>query len=1059
MVNENNKKTDFKIAGLDDIQEIKDIIEYVRGLVIKSQDLADKYESITSMRNATVYISAVFNLNDTDDMNREVIIQNYKEANEYYRYLYDSYDIAYAEARRANDMTILKSLNNTLNVKDELLFKTCYTETISYYHSTFFTKAFSNQEFNREYFTSMILSMTIQKYLTRKLEFYFDIDHYSKRDLKNSFISYGFDYFDDLPINYQRRILKLLNELVMTKGTNVDIRKILDIFGNSRIDIYKYILAKLYHVSDNGEYDYDNPYLIFYKTLADGIIDYEKDLVIGYESVVERDALWKVDKEEVLYHRVYNLNTEEYDIKSDRMFNTAISKYMSVDINIDAMANAMKISNLYNLIYRMEMEYKDKQDENNFGFFNREMSSNHIGIFPAILGLTSLILRSQGLTDHVKYFLNLDKVSIFNKDYQKEHDINIDTINKIIDDNEELINEIKNKQFTDKDAKENVDNLKVGTGIRTVYGFNITNAETLRLFNKLQTDGANTSYGMNNIENNLDIEKFLEDIQILLIQNRELLEDNKSYNELYRFFRNFNMANFSVPINESNMNQIYGLVNGSTNLQKQLSTGLSRWSDDIPLVLYLEDSTHDEIDKLNYIRQHLILGKCLAQHITMYPELKECFKTYVRIEGYRNPNSRIKENNMAIVLNENLRTDIENYLSYVNNDTLNKLYENNDMTGLFTEIVRVNVLHRNHIMTKYNLNAEDLEIYILTDKEDVTYYKELYGFIQLFYFPFQNVDDSYKKKKYTINDFVDVFNRNQEIRATLERFIGECQEYHIYRRFNLIFYSKFIQIRNMWGNKYVVDNLLGEKCFNHYRKVLKEVYNIDISNITDEDIINFNISISSGIEEMIDEDGRPIVSVVNNIENLIEDDRNTKYLKWSTKAFSFGILDTVSNYKEDILFSDIVKKYDTEFYSWLFPTDVNIKELTKEELQEFYQNKIFELSESIDTCLGTEIFIDFPFSGILDYIIRILYLLCTIFKSFTIDLIQSDTVLRIGDLTFNAFKMYDEINDFYIVEEEGQFKDSLTLQDVFRETIFQKFVENEDIKLKDEYKIQIIDEE
>ena len=69
MHNENSKKTNWAIATTDDITEIKNVLEYVRGLVIKSTPIAEAYETIQSTRKATLYVSAVLKLNDTDDLN------------------------------------------------------------------------------------------------------------------------------------------------------------------------------------------------------------------------------------------------------------------------------------------------------------------------------------------------------------------------------------------------------------------------------------------------------------------------------------------------------------------------------------------------------------------------------------------------------------------------------------------------------------------------------------------------------------------------------------------------------------------------------------------------------------------------------------------------------------------------------------------------------------------------------------------------------------------------------------------------------------------------------
>lgn len=875
MVNENNKKTNFNIANLEDIDELKDVFQYARSLVIKSQEIADQYENVESLRSSVRYISAVLELTDTDDLNREVIIKSYVEKNKYYLYLKKSYNIDIVTARTANDLTILGVMDKTLSVKDEALFMTCYNETVSYYKQTFFTTAFKNQEYHLEYFMLTLVNMTIQKYLTRKMENFFDIDSYTKRQLKNSFISYGFDYFDILPINYQRRLLKMLNELVISKGTNVDIRKIIDIFANKNLDIYKYILAKLYPIDGDGNHDYDNPYLVFYKTLADGIINYDTDIVINYESVVEKDPLWKVDKDEVLYHKVFDKQTEEFKIESDRMFNTIISKYMSVDVTTDALRDAMKTSYLFNFLYKFERDHKDLQDSD-FGFFNRDMSTNKIGIFTAIVGLISLMLKKLGIPDKINFFPN-------------------------------ILNDI---------------------------------------------------YGYENIDNNDDIIELLKEIQILLVQHKDELETTRKYSELYKFFRNFNMYGFNSPLSEYDMNTIYNMSSINRNIEIQLSGGIRRYSKDIALNQYLEEE-HDLIDKLNYLRVHLLNGQCRSQDVTIFLDLTSCYKKYVLIEGYRTPSTRL-EINLSILNHELLRKEIESFLMEVENPKIEDAYKNGDLFEIFRLMVEYTAKHRDEVTKKYNLKTEEeLKLFLYTDGQDITYYKELYAFMELFYFPFKD-DIKYTEKKYNIQQFMDIFNKNEKVRYQLETFIAESNHYRLYRKYLELFDRKML---------------------------------------TKQD---------------------------------------------------------TSLYEGYVYFSEYIKKDNMEFYNWLYGDIDAVGKMTPKERKTFYRDKIFLLAESIDTYLGTDVFSEFPMSGIVDFIIMTIYLLVTVFKSFTIDLIQSDSVLRISDKTFNSIRMFDEITSFEVTEG---LRSTIKLQDVFRELLYETEVDTDLISLiREKVKITLYDE-
>lgn len=873
--NENNKKTNWQTATLDDIAEIKNALEYARGLVIKSEAIGEAYETVQSTRNATRYISAVLGLNDTDDVNRQVIIDNYKETNQYYIYLLNTYNIPIVDARTASDMKILKVVNKVLSHRDEMLFLDCYDEVVKYYKQVFFTKAFINQQYNLQFFILTVVNMAVQRYLTRKLKFYFDIDTYTKKQLKNSFISYGFDYFDILPTNYQRRLLKILNDLVISKGTNHDIRKILDIFGNKNIDIYKYILSKLYPIKGDGSYDYDSPYLIFYKTLADGIIDYDKDIVLNYDSVTEGDILWKVDKEEVLYNRRFNKETEDYEIVSDRHFNTIISKYMSIDITTDILVDTMKMSYLFNFLYKFEKDYKDKQDENDFGFFNREMSSTKIPIFTAIVGFISLMLKKLGLNDVINFFPN-------------------------------QLNDI---------------------------------------------------YGYNNFESNDDVKDLLREIQILLIQNRDELIKSRKYTKLYRYFRGFTLYNFETPNERLTLDSLYEMAKVNSNIENQLSTGLKRYCDYIPLNDYLENEEHDLVDKLEFLRKCLIKGKLEPRYVSMYEDLTKCFREFIIIEGYKYPETR-SEIGLAFIENKYIVDESAKYVKQVKYSKVTEAYNKKDLIAFFDAIHEFTLKHRADIIKKYNLDTDEkLQIFLYSDVQDITYYKNLYAYMILFYYPFKNEKEE-NEKKFTISQFMKIYYMNEDVRLQLIEFIKDTNNWQLYYRYNKLFNQKFL---------------------------------------TKQD---------------------------------------------------------TSLYKPYTHFSEYVKNSNYEFYKWITEKDEDIKNglLTPKEKKQYFREKLFELAESIDTYLGTDLFTNFPLSGILDFIVLTLYLIATVFKAFTVDLIKSDSVLRVDDSAFNAIRLFDEVPRFDINME---LKSYVKIEDVFREFIKLKYEDNSfKDSLKDEFTIK-----
>jgi hypothetical protein len=375
----------YNALSQKDINEIENVLEYANGLILKDTETAEAKESMSSYRSSNQYINARLNLSEMSDELRQSIIDGYTELNPYYKELYTEHRIDYLTSRTAKDLHILTAKNPTLTREEVNLFYECYYEVLNYHNKVTSTKAFKNQDMYRGFIKLFLIFSTVQKYLTRKMENFFNIDVYDEVTLKNAFISVGLDYFEDMPVNYQRRLLKMVNTLLANKGTNKAITQIVELFGFNNIDIYRYVLAKGYTVDPlNGKLDYDNPYLMFFKTPADKEVDFKKDMMLSFESVTAEDPYWHASREET----------------SLIPFNFVNSKYMSVDTTIDAMTETIGLAYFMSILYEFQLEYKEKEGYD-FGFMNKNISKNIVNIYDAIIALQSLIVKSHGYEDTI----------------------------------------------------------------------------------------------------------------------------------------------------------------------------------------------------------------------------------------------------------------------------------------------------------------------------------------------------------------------------------------------------------------------------------------------------------------------------------------------------------------------------------------------------------------------------------------------------------------------------------------------------------------------------------
>lgn len=371
----------YKAFKEEDIEDLDELIKFCQGLIIKDQSLGDSFETRKSMEESDVYIRAKDGTldNNYSIFDIDTVIRNYKDANRYYGKLKEKYNIDPYLSRKTEDFRIIKCLNNNLDKKKERMFLDSYNESVDYFLKVTHTKAFNNQVYYREMYYMYLINATIHRYINKTMYNYFDVDKYSKKDLKNAFISNGLDYFDSFPLEYQRRTYKRLNDLIRNKGTNDIFPIIEDIFSLEAIDINKYFLAK----EEND--------LKFYKTEISKLFNQFEDPSYEYEEIVNKDPYWRNTKEEVL----------------NKKFNLLQTKYISTDAIIDIISNSKGLSYLYSIINLMK-EDKNIIEDDSFSLMNSRISKSRIDVFDAIITLNTLLINYIKWNDRIKNNKNMD---------------------------------------------------------------------------------------------------------------------------------------------------------------------------------------------------------------------------------------------------------------------------------------------------------------------------------------------------------------------------------------------------------------------------------------------------------------------------------------------------------------------------------------------------------------------------------------------------------------------------------------------------------------------------
>jgi hypothetical protein len=445
------------------IIEISSLVNLTNNLIIKDEDIANSYETMESVKKVYRLISAMLKTDTISDYtitisdlrqldNSQVkysevcqpnnipteyqeYVLNYKryqvyknylkngEINQYYRNIYENYVSKtesecdsfesflnltqmpfYARARLYKNFSILYAPTDILSSIELVKFKDCYNEALTFFMQTSYNYAYeaTNPQYNNVC-KMVIVWSAIKRYLNERMVDIDNIDFYDEYTIRNSFLSYGLDYFFDMPLKYQKRILKNVNYLIRNKGTNEDLLSIIDIFGFKNIKIMKYYLCKEYNRDVNNNINIQDPYMQFYGIDMEidefevGIHD-DNTLIYDYEDFIRDDKYWFVSKEQ-------NINVHEYEKLLKDQWNYIYTKYISVNSYMDLSRYGIDWSLFLNYLYQIEEKYNESQyddgknENNQLYVYNSVISTEKIKLIHLAIVLIILISKKYHYKD------------------------------------------------------------------------------------------------------------------------------------------------------------------------------------------------------------------------------------------------------------------------------------------------------------------------------------------------------------------------------------------------------------------------------------------------------------------------------------------------------------------------------------------------------------------------------------------------------------------------------------------------------------------------------------
>ena len=291
------------------------------------------------------------------------LIKKYPEA-EYLKYC-GSKMIDIFTARVANRFEILWKHNVDSSTLEED-FSAVYDSCCNLVNSVFYSDAFKKTNALYENFLAMsILFMTIQTMQYHYLSVDVIRDFYDTESLKYVYDSYSVPFYNEIPLEYHRKIVKNINKLIGYKGSSQVFFDLFDIF-DTNMNIYTYYLTKVHRFDEHGNPEFTikkdeqgNP---MYDENGDPIlapsnydITFARGEIYQDPSLSVADPLNKSEYETITIPDPYWI--EDANIKKvleDTSFNFNETKYIGVQTSFDLLKIAYE--NAY--VFKMIMDNK-----------------------------------------------------------------------------------------------------------------------------------------------------------------------------------------------------------------------------------------------------------------------------------------------------------------------------------------------------------------------------------------------------------------------------------------------------------------------------------------------------------------------------------------------------------------------------------------------------------------------------------------------------------------------------------------------------------------------------
>lgn len=326
---------------------------------------------------------------------------------EYLNYLGERKINPYIARRLPNFSVLYLPSSDSLEVHNKFL--ECLERNRVFFLKTIYSEAY---KFNSQYYDNfiiiMILLQSFADMITLAPEYIIRREVFDLRTIQYIFESQGCEFYPEIPLKYQKRLVQNLNNLIKYKSSTKNLLDIASLFGFEDIKLFKYYIMRIPVMNEDGTYRHDvtedpktgkdipnlnnNYQLKFLRVPIDGIADdYIRDIsnYKDYTTITSQDKYWNGP-----YSRDY---VKQKILEQE--FNITLSKYISVD-------SVYSLTDLsFQLVYFINMIlYNGRIDNSKVTLEIPEISSTaQFPFVDTLICLYSLMYMYNGFEDDIFY--------------------------------------------------------------------------------------------------------------------------------------------------------------------------------------------------------------------------------------------------------------------------------------------------------------------------------------------------------------------------------------------------------------------------------------------------------------------------------------------------------------------------------------------------------------------------------------------------------------------------------------------------------------------------------